>query len=178
MTQERFADALSMSAVAADRGYPMLFVEESLIPGATCAWFSGHPEIDLVHVAGGDAAVDNDLPDRLREECGEADLAFERHAGADRVDTSLVIARRFFDTPTHAALATAGNWPDAVLGGNLASAYIAPVLLSFDDPDGQLGPAVEAYLRDDMSSTGEALILGGVAALTDEFEAAVEEVLQ
>ena len=100
-----------------------------------------------------------------------------RVAGADRIATAVAISAATFDTqagtdPTKpvtstVVLASADNYPDALVGTPLAAAAGGPLLLTHPDA---LDPRVMAEIRRVLgapASTVGLLVLGGTAAVSD-----------
>jgi putative cell wall-binding protein len=88
-----------------------------------------------------------------------------RIAGADRVSTAVLASQAGFPTAGSAGgvvLASAANYPDALVGVPLAAAHVAPVLLTPRDalPDG-----VYAEIQRAAGSGKPVYILGGTAAV-------------
>lgn len=88
-----------------------------------------------------------------------------RIAGADRVSTAVLASQAGFPTAGSAGgvvLASAANYPDALVGVPLAAAHVAPVLLTPRDalPDG-----VYAEVQRAAGSGKPVYILGGTAAV-------------
>ena len=60
----------------------------------------------------------------------------ERLAGANRLETSVLVAEKYFDAPETAVLAYAWNYPDGLCGGSLAYALKAPLILTMPGYEG------------------------------------------
>ena len=89
-----------------------------------------------------------------------------RLAGADRVATSLELARAGFPGTAHTAIiARAGDFPDALAAAPLAAAIGAPLLLNGRD---RLSPAVRAELE--RLQVERVILLGGTAAQAQAVE--------
>lgn len=54
----------------------------------------------------------------------------DRIAGGNREETSVKISKESFDTSEYAILATEGDYPDSLSGGQLALTIQAPILLT------------------------------------------------
>jgi putative cell wall-binding protein len=91
-----------------------------------------------------------------------------RTAGPSRVETAVAAAQLGWDDAEVAVLATAGAFPDALVGGALAAGRGGPLLLT---ARGHLPPAVAAELE--RLDVAEVLVLGGAAAVGDAVLAAV-----
>ena len=96
------------------------------------------------------------------------DIPVTRHEGADRIATSVQVSSTHWEEADVAVLATAWDFPDALVAGPLAAVEGAPVLLS--DPD-DLPRATTAELE--RLGVGHVVLLGGSAALSASVEAAV-----
>ena len=117
-----FADSLSASAV----GKPILLVNRTLY----------QEQIDLLedlgcdsfYLIGGTGAVTNTVENQL-EQIGSV----ERVAGANRYETSMAIAEKFFANGSSTVVIASGNdYPDGLTGGPLAMALDAPLFLVND----------------------------------------------
>lgn len=174
---ELYADAIAMSAVAADRGLPILYVGRDLVPPETCDWLDGHDQIDTIHVAGGEAAVSEQV--RLEvAACAEISPTFAiRHGGVTRIETAAAIANAFFPDARGIALADGFAWPDAVTGANVGAQYHAPVLLT-NGAGSQLEQANMDYVARVRDPLMDAWVLGGSAAVSDSVEAAFESAVR
>ena len=91
-----------------------------------------------------------------------------RVAGADRIATAVALSAATF-TPgvTHAFLATASTFPDALAAGAVGAALHAPVLLTARD---SLSPATAGEL--DRLNPGRIVVLGGSDAVSPGVEQA------
>jgi putative cell wall-binding protein len=85
-----------------------------------------------------------------------------RVQGADRLGTSVAVSQYGWETSEWVVLATARNFPDALVGDPLAAALGAPLLLA--EPDG-LPAEVGAEIQ--RLGASHVVILGGTAALSD-----------
>lgn len=135
-----FPDALSLGPVAARAGSPVLLVERDAVPDATAAELRRRAPDEVV-VAGGPAAVSDDVLDALADLTG---ARVRRVAGVDRWATSAALAEEL-DASTTGALVTSGlGFPDALAAGQLAAVAGVPLLLVGDD----VAPPVGRLLDD------------------------------
>ncbi len=140
-----FADSLSASAAK----LPILLVYGKELLPEQQAFLEANQGRNLC-IIGGTGAV---------QEAMEAQLGsygtVERLAGADRFDTSVMIARRFFSQSAAAVLAYGANFPDGLCGGPLAAAMNAPLILTM----AQFPQQAEAYVQGQDIRNG--IVLGG-----------------
>lgn len=92
---------------------------------------------------------------------GQEPAPVGRVAGTDRVATAIAVSQRAWPHADTAVLATAQAFPDALVGGPLATSLDAPLLLSTPT---RLPDAVATELE--RLGAGEVLLLGGEAALS------------
>ncbi|MDP2182864.1 MAG: cell wall-binding repeat-containing protein [Actinomycetota bacterium] len=146
-----FFDALSLSAVSAARGVPILLVARDSVPGPTASALRSLAATDVV-VAGGTATVSKTTASAVR--------ASARWSGANRYATSAEIARAAVKRGLlgTADVALVAKLPDAVTGAALMGRLGGPLLLTetrniSQDPARVLGGAY--------GPVGRCLVLGG-----------------
>lgn len=116
-----YADSLSASAV----GRPILLVGSSLT-SAQSSYLSGISS-RKAFLVGGTGAVNSNVESQLRSK----GYGMTRFAGANRYQTSAMVANYFFGTsPKSIVLAYGLNFPDGLAGGPLALQDGAPLLLA------------------------------------------------
>lgn len=111
------------SISAAATGMPILLVGNSLTEEQieTLSSVSG-----TVYIAGGTGVISSDVEAQIRE----IKSSVTRLAGANRYETSYIIANKFFlGTRTAAIVAYGGNFPDGLVAGALGQVMDSPVLL-------------------------------------------------
>jgi hypothetical protein len=83
-----------------------------------------------------------------------------RVMGDNRYETSVAIARRYFDNPRSVVLAYSHGFPDGLCGGPLAMSIGAPLILTSN----------ESYsVADDyVSGIGSGAVTGGTTRISDE----------
>lgn len=128
-----FADALSISSIAAIKDYPIFITNKTSLPVETKNIISNISPSE-VYIIGGTGVVANDVITELKNLIPTLDDdKIIRVAGEDRYETSLNIAKYFnLDTDT-AIIANGTNFPDALSGSALATKLNAPIILT----DGQ-----------------------------------------
>jgi putative cell wall-binding protein len=150
-------DALPMVAVAAANDWPVVFTRSDRLATATRSFLLDH-DIEQVHIAGPVSAVSQDVADEIAD---LADITVERSSGANRYETSVVVAERFFALPSAYAVASGVDWPDAVVGAAYAGERRnAPVLLT----DGEtLADPVADYIGRTRTPDSAGIVIGGRA---------------
>jgi putative cell wall-binding protein len=118
-TAREIADSLSASAT----GKPILLVYKKLT--AEQKAYLGTLSGCKFTVVGGTTAV----PDSIAKEV-EAYGAVTRLAGKDRLETSTMVAAKYFADAKTTVVAYGWNFPDGLCGGSLAYALDAPLLLT------------------------------------------------
>lgn len=82
---------------------------------------------------------------------------------ADRVATSLLVARNLFDTPGSVGFATSMNWPDSLAGGALQGTVGGPLILV--SPTAGLSADEQQWLTQSATAIDSVQIYGGRAAV-------------
>lgn len=156
-TGTNFADSLSASAV----GLPILLVhnESRKLTQNQMAWLSELVDNSFC-IIGGENAVGRDLAKAVSK-YGSVD----RLAGADRFQTSVLVAQRYFEDFDEVVLAYAWNYPDGLCGGSLAYAMGCPLILTMNGYEKQAMDYVRGrQIYGGMVLGGDKLISDGVAA--------------
>ncbi len=159
-----FADALTAGNLSITGSTPILLTgSDQLAPAAEAALQEVH-EGQLVLLAGGTAALSDDVAQDVR------DAGFEpkRLAGADRYATGARIAQEAFSQgadPEPVVLASGVAFPDALTASPLA-AQLDGVLLLVDPSDlGSSGPTA-ALLESRAAEISTVIVAGGVEAVS------------
>ena len=147
-TGTNYADSLSASAT----GLPMLMVGAELTAEQK-AFLEGRT--GNFTIIGGTGAVSEAVEAEL-----QAYGTVERVKGASRYETSVAVAQRYFSEPSMVILAYAGNFPDGLCGGALASAMNVPMVLTASANTA----AADAYVE---GITG-GLVIGGTSLISDD----------
>ncbi len=156
------ADSLVAGPVASGRSYPILLVAEDSIPEVTKEAIN-ELGIDELIIIGGSTVVSEDVETDLEQ---LIDGKVERLRGANRFDTSVNVAQRFFSDPDpqYVLLGNGLTLVDALSGGYLGAILKAPVLYAQKD---QLPEVVDEYYHSIADSETLLYILGGPAAVSD-----------
>ncbi len=167
-TASTFPDALTAGAAAAASDSPVLLTgRDELAPVVEQELRRLAP--DRVVVAGGTAAVGDDVASAVRSATGGEVV---RVGGADRFETAARLSEATFATASTAFLATGAAFPDALAGVPAAAAAGAPVLLVA--PDALPDPTAAELRRLSPSRT---VLLGGSSAVEPGVEDAVRDVV-
>lgn len=150
-TGKSFADSLSASAAKK----PLLLVNNKELSSTQKAFLAKNTG-SRIYIIGGTGAVNKTLENALK-----AYGSTERIGGADRYETSVNFARRFFASPDTAVLAYAKNFPDGLCGGSLAMAMNAPLILT---ANGKADAATEYMMENNIDS---GYVLGGSSLISD-----------
>jgi putative cell wall-binding protein len=158
VTGKNFPDALSVAPAAARPGYGII-----LIPGDSFTQAS----IDelrrlnpkLVIFVGGSTSVSSNLVPRVRDLLPGA--AVSRIAGADRYETSVLIARHAFPDADEAFVASGESFPDALSAAPAAALANAPVILV---PRSSTAAVTAAWMRE--ARPARVTIAGGTPSVS------------
>ena len=146
-TGQNYADALAAGAAAAAADGLVLLTNDGSLPPSVADYLARHGDIPRIAI-GGPAAM--------------AAPGAERLVGSDRFDTSVIVARRFFSSPSLVGLASGASFADALSGGALLGRVEGPLLLT---APGELSPVVATYLEGNRSSIEDLFVLGGQTAV-------------
>jgi putative cell wall-binding protein len=164
--QRGWADAVAVSALAAQQRRAVLLVEHDRVPDATRQALEALGAVSAT-VVGGPAAVSDAVVDQLRA----AGLTVDRVAGASRYDTSVAVGRRALETgadPGQVWLATGRGFADALSAGP-AVASTGGVLLLVDGLRLAGSPATQEWLEE-IAGWGRVTLVGGSAAISEATE--------
>jgi putative cell wall-binding protein len=162
-----FADAVSAGALLATPARPpvVLTLPDALPAGTEEALTT--LGVRSVWVLGGAAVVGDEVPDVLADR--GVDIA--RLAGTGRYDTSLAVLDAALaalpDAPRPLVVATGGSFPDALAAGAAVAKLQGTLLLV---PRDGLTDAQQHYLATNRERFSQAVLVGGVAALSETVE--------
>lgn len=146
-----YADALSASAT----GLPIMLVSPRGLTNEQKTFLEGVN--GNIIICGGVNAVSDDIEAVLRQ-YGDV----ERLAGANRYQTSVLVAERFINEPNGVVLAYGRDFPDGLCGGVLANMLDAPVILT---KTGVIDDAT-AYVQSNGITQG--IVLGGSGLISND----------
>ena len=160
-TGATFADALGAAPVAAHTGRPILLSRPSVLPSVTAEAIRSL-EASTALVAGGEGALDSTVTASL----GDAGAStVERFAGANRYETSLLLAKHGEDEGLawdDIAIATGTGFADALAGGVMQAKRGSMVVLT---PPDRLAPAPDWAVREHVTDIEKVTVLGGEGAI-------------
>ena len=145
-TGHDFADGMAAGPAAAKAGGAVLLTNGPALDRATAAYLAAHPG-DRVYAVGGPAAA--------------ADPAAIAVTGADRYETAVLVAERWFTSPAVIGVARGDVFADALSGGAEMAALGGPLLLT---GPAALPDALAAWLAAKPSVT-TIKVYGGPAAI-------------
>ncbi len=159
-----YADALSVSTVAALRNAPIIYLTSSgELNADTKAYLAKiKGKVRKAYVIGGTGVITNDMMKKAAKACGIEKAA--RVAGSNRYLTCIEVNKKFSSTLTGktVCVATGLNFPDALSGGVFAAKQASPLLLAA----GSLNAEQRAYLKNKKPRT--VFVFGGTSAVTNE----------
>lgn len=150
-TGKTFADSLSASATER----PILLVKDKLNYKQKnyLSSLSG----EQFYIIGGTDAVSQIVEEEIKT-YGKV----KRLSGATRMETSVLIAETFFDSPKAMVLAVSDKFPDGLCGGLLAMGMDVPLILTKTGKEA----AAKAYAEANQISEG--VVLGGNTLIDDK----------
>lgn len=149
-----FPDALSVTSVAGQKGWPILLVKTDSIPAQIQTFIQNHPEIKNFYIIGGSAVVSDGVKASL-EATGATTV---RISGIDRFATAVEVTKYFNLDATSIVFASGLGFPDALSGGPLAAYTKSPILLTNTST---LPASVNTYLTSKEGTFQKGYILGG-----------------
>ena len=161
------ADALSVSAVAAVKGAPVIYLKTTGdLDDATAAYLrSIKDSVKNAYVIGGEGVISNDMMKKAGNALGVTPV---RVFGANRFETCVAVNERFADVLDGDMLcvATGMDFPDALAGGVYAAINKAPLFLingKLKTP--KLTDEQKAYLK--TKAAARITAFGGVGVVPD-----------
>jgi putative cell wall-binding protein len=156
VTGNNFADALSMSAIAASKGMPIILTEQNSLPSSVTDFLSKN-SITKSYVIGGTSVISDSIKSSLP--------GSERIFGADRYATNKAIIDQFATDIdfSFSFIATGGNYPDAISGSALAARLDGPIILSSSNPSISTKDIIKNYNM----KIGSLTALGGATVIPD-----------
>lgn len=158
-----FADGLSISTIAASKGYPIVLTDaDALSKEALDTIKKVKPS--KVYIVGGAGVVSENIKEQIKTTAGLSENNITRIWGQDRYETSLNIAKHFELKSDTVTFASGENFPDALSGSVYAAKCSAPVILVSNDIKKQ-----KAYV--DSKEYLNQVIFGGTGVISDTVKA-------
>lgn len=154
---KNFPDALSVAAIAAAKGMPILLSSNDKLPDSIKAYLT-NKEIPISYIIGGTGALGNNVETSL--------VNPKRLYGADRYKTNINVIKEFENSLNldNIYIASGNNFPDALSGSVLASNSNAPIVLV----DKILSAETLDFLK--AQNVKNVNVLGGIGAVTQFVE--------
>ena len=164
-TNKAFADALSISPVAALKGAPILYVDPSkkTLDSNILAYLNKvKGSIKNVYIVGGTVAVPKAIENSIKKALPKKNV--KRFDGAQRYETCVMINKYFAKdlSSKTVCIAKGLDFPDALAGGVFAANQKAPLLLA----DSALRDTHKSFLKD--KKPNKLYIFGGKVAVPDK----------
>ena len=164
-TNKAFADALSISPVAALKGAPILYVDPSkkTLDSNILAYLNKvKGSIKNVYIVGGKVAVPAAIENSIKKALPKKNV--KRFDGAQRYETCVMINKYFASLLNSKTVCVAKglDFPDALAGGVFAANQKAPLLLA----DSALRDAQKSFLKN--KKPNKLYIFGGTVAVPDK----------
>ena len=158
-----YADALSVSTVAAVKGAPIIYLSTSgELDHDTADYLAKiKGRVKTAYVIGGEGVISDDMMNKAAKALGLKSAV--RVAGKDRYLTCVEVNKAFAETLTGKAvcIATGLAFPDALAGGVFAAGKKAPLFLA----DNSLSSAQAEYLKS--KDPDNIYVFGGTGAVPD-----------
>ncbi|WP_412523889.1 cell wall-binding repeat-containing protein [Clostridium sp. JS66] len=163
-----FSDALSVSSIAASKGYPIIMSDSSKLSEQAREMLKDI-EPSKAFIIGGEGSINNNVFNQLKEVVTSLnDNNIIRIAGMNRYETSLDVCRYFNLSSDTAVIASGENFPDALSGSALAAKKNAPIILT----DGVNISSQKQYL--DQCNYSKLILLGGTGSISNDVEYTLE----
>lgn len=154
-----FADGLSMSTIAASKGYPIILSDSASLSDSALDTIK-KVKPSKVYIIGGTGAISDNVKEQVKSTANISEDSVVRIWGMDRYQTSLNIAKYFNLEGDTVTFASGENFPDALAGSVYAAKCNAPVILIDSNIKNQ-----KNYV-DEKSYTNE-VIFGGAGVITE-----------
>ena len=162
-TDSSFADALSVSPVAAIKKAPIIYLNNKKIDDKTAAYLKTvKGSVKNAYIVGGDGVISSTMMNNVAKSLGlTVNKTVQRVAGKNRYETCVAVNDKFADLLTGEGICVAKglDFPDALAGGVYAAKTLQPLFLA----DGKLQENQVKYLASKNAKT--VTVFGGTGAL-------------
>lgn len=166
-SEKSLPDSLSASALAAKNGYPIIYTGKNAISGVANN-FIKNGNISNVIIVGGDQTISNGVLNSVKS----MGKSVSRVYGRSRYDTSLAIAKTYFNNSSTVGLATGAEFVDSLTAGPVSGLNNQAILLVSNN-------TLSSGIKDYIKSTGAKSIYlyGGTVWLSEGFRGEVVKYL-
>ncbi|MFY9547759.1 cell wall-binding repeat-containing protein [Miniphocaeibacter sp.] len=119
-----FPDAIAMTSMGVEENMPILLTKPGQLPTSTAKTIEDW-KLTEVTIGGGSKSVSGEVEKEVRKYA-----EVNRIAGADRYETSVLVAEQVYVKPKHAVIASGEVFPDAIVGASYAAKKGYPIVLS------------------------------------------------
>ena len=119
-----FPDAIAMTSMGVEQNMPILLTKPGQLPASTAKTIEDW-KLTKVTIGGGSKSVSGEVEKEVRKYA-----EVNRIAGADRYETSVLVAEQVYVKPKHAVIASGEVFPDAIVGAPYAAKKSYPIVLS------------------------------------------------
>lgn len=159
-----FPDALSISSIAASKGYPILMNMSDAIPDEILQKLTSIKP-SKVYMIGGTTALSDNIKTEVENTLSYInDQDIVRISGDNRFETSINVCSYFKLDSQSVVISNGLNFPDALSGSALAAKLNSPILLT----DGRNIAKQKDYI--DSTSYSNVIILGGESSVNSTIE--------
>ncbi|WPC44509.1 alpha/beta fold hydrolase [Clostridium sp. JS66] len=156
---DNFPDALSISSIAAYKGYPVFITPFNNLPGKTEEKIK-EIKPSKIYVIGGSSSISSGVEDKLKQISKDV----VRIQGKDRYETSMNICKYFDENLDNVVIASGEAFPDALSGTALSAKFKAPIVIT----DGNNINTVKEYIEN--RKFKKIIILGGEGVVSKNVE--------
>lgn len=155
-----FADGLSISSVAAAKGYPIVLSDTDALPAESEETIK-KIRPSKIYIIGGTSVISDGVKENIKKLYGISDKNIIRIGGEDRYSTSINIAKSFELNNKIVTFASGVDFPDALSGSVLAAKLNAPLVLISDNNNQQ-----KKFI--DLGEYSDQIIFGGTASVSEQ----------
>lgn len=169
---EDFPDALSISSIAASKGWPILLTGRDKIDESVLEYIRNlSPE--KIYIIGGTGAITDKIKDRVKQELNCLDDKIIRVGGKDRYETSKLVNSLFYTKLEQVIVTSGKNFPDALSGSVFAAKENSPIILADSKDYLEAQKYIEFAMQDNTNIKITALGLYG--AVSDDIINSLEK---
>jgi putative cell wall-binding protein len=159
-----YADALSMSSIAAVKGMPILLTDKDNIPDSVQNYIN-NTKPSTSYILGLEGVVSKGVENSINKSLSTTSI---RLGGSDRFSTNIKILKQFEeDIDFNNIFVAAGDGPvgnefaDALSGSALAAQKNSPILLAYN----KLSSESESYIKGKITKDSREIAIGGESVL-------------